>query len=355
MVLNNLFIFNFNKKMKKFYIKLLFLLIPIISLALYNYILDPYSVLKKDITKEVITGNYRYIKVKHVLENPNKYNSFLFGSSRANYIDIEKVRSAKFYNLFYGSSTPSQWLYDLNLLLNKNIKIQNIVLALDDFSFKLNQDKKNVDLFFKPYPTTFNESLYFYISYIFAKPNLKIFKLFVKKKKKIRWKKTSHIFTNGRIDRPERDVYIENNKMEHISDSTFKQPFYVRGNRINKTIESISSIKNVCKKNNINLIIVINPVHKTTYLANDITQFNLFKKKLSGITPFWDFSGLNSITSNNYYYYETSHFRHKVGNMILAKIFNIRNIFIPKDFGMKITRRNIDKHINQLSRQLKNR
>ena len=85
-------------------------------------------------------------------------------------------------------------------------------------------------------------------------------------------------------------------------------------------------IKNICDENNIELIVFINPIEHRTYEATNLDEFNDFKQGLAKIMPYYDFSGLNRITTDDYYYYEPSHYRPIVGDMIIHRIFDM-----PKD------------------------
>lgn len=97
----------------------------------------------------------------------------------------------------------------------------------------------------------------------------------------------------------------------------------------------------------------VNPIHLLTYRATNLDEFDEFKRKLADITSYYDFSGVNDITTNNYYYYETSHYRPMVGDMIIHRIFNE-----PKDssstFGHWVTKDNVDEHIKKINKDLEN-
>lgn len=56
-----------------------------------------------------------------------------------------------------------------------------------------------------------------------------------------------------------------------------------------------------CRQNNIELIVFISPSHATQWEALRVTDrwdsFEEWKRKMVAITPVWDFSGYNSVTS----------------------------------------------------------
>lgn len=43
----------------------------------------------------------------------------------------------------------------------------------------------------------------------------------------------------------------------------------------------------------------VNPIHLLTYRATNLDEFDEFKRKLADITSYYDFSGVNDITTNN--------------------------------------------------------
>jgi hypothetical protein len=94
-------------------------------------------------------------------------------------------------------------------------------------------------------------------------------------------------------------------------------------------------------------------MHKFTYLEAQLERFAQFKKELAGITDFWDFSGINSVTTNNYNYYESSHYRPFVGDMLLKVMFGAPAVKAPADFGRYVTAQNIDAHLHQQCREVK--
>ena len=76
------------------------------------------------------------------------------------------------------------------------------------------------------------------------------------------------------------------------------------------------------------------------------------KQKLASLTDYYDFSGLDSVTLNNYNYYEGVHYRYLVGDMIIKRIFDCGNINIPGDFGVLVTKKNVNEHIQKQKQEL---
>ena len=95
----------------------------------------------------------------------------------------------------------------------------------------------------------------------------------------------------------------------------------------------------MCHENNIKLIVFTNPIHKLTYQKSVENGYLEFLYRLSDITEYYNFSGINDITTNNHNYFETSHYTHEIGDMIFDVIFN--NItdkkLLSQGFGYHVT------------------
>ena len=132
-------------------------------------------------------------------------------------------------------------------------------------------------------------------------------------------------------------------------------------------IETFSKIVEFCQQHNIKLYIFISPIHA---LKQEILwqlglgpEFERWKRNLVGILSnsgfaLWDFSGYNSITMESFpplgddktqmkNYWEGSHYRKHVGDLILDRLFAYQNPgeTIPDDFGVRLDASNIDDHL----------
>lgn len=113
----------------------------------------------------------------------------------------------------------------------------------------------------------------------------------------------------------------------------------------------------LCQQNNIELKVLIPPAHATQWESIYITErwdsFEQWKRELVKLTPVWDFSGYNSITTeaiaermNNYV--DHSHYTPAVGDLILNRIYSRQTEKIPKDFGVLLTTENVEQHLAQI-------
>lgn len=346
-----------SKKWCKFVLIIILGTVTIISLI--NYLIDPYGIFRIDFRNQVVEPNQHFIKVRYIVSNPKKFDSFVFGSSRVNSIDVSKIKNGKWYNMTYSEGLPAEHLRHLKFFKEHGVLIKNVMIGLDDFSYKIDPNTHFNQMLRQPYPAVIGESVIaYYVRYLIRFPDKKVLKSTLKaykdRKKGIKTYFDHYDFYNtGRGDTSFLDEKIESEPEKYRKDPKFDKPTVFRGDRVEKTLEEIREIVDFCKSNNINLIIFINPHHYKTYLNSNLKQFFYFKKELAKITDYYDFSGLNTVTTDNYYFYETSHYRTIVGDMILKKIFGYPNISVPEDFGIKITKENIEKHLEKQKEEVK--
>lgn len=140
------------------------------------------------------------------------------------------------------------------------------------------------------------------------------------------------------------DEEIENNPEVYVTLEKFTEPtvFKSDGGEFARCIENLKAIKNLCEEYNMEMKVFFMPHHMTTYLNDDVELMNRFKKELVKISPFWDFSGVNYVTSNNYFWYETSHPRAFICDKILDTVSGQNQITWVPDFGVYVTEENVD-------------
>lgn len=343
--------------LKYFFILSLLFFVSIFSIAtLLSIKEDKYSVFKMTFVPKLTKlqpksePNQNYCKIEYISRNLNKYDTYIFGSSRVGKLPNEEIRNARVYNFTYSEGIPKEHLDNIKYLINKKLNIKTIIMGLDDFSYQIYPKEHHSELLRMPHPGPTNENKFLFLTkyirysfYDFTKydPDKDI---------------DFDLLNSGRAKPPKGlNEQIEKNKDTYIKDEKFnilvkKYPNIYRG----EVIKELAEIKFLCDKHNINLILFINPIHKTTYSYDDKHALIKFKKELVKISPFWDFAYLNSITTNNYYFYETSHYRELVGRMILERFRYLNTKTAPSDFGKYVTKDNIENHIKFLENNYKN-
>ncbi|HYD17461.1 MAG TPA: hypothetical protein VEF76_03155 [Patescibacteria group bacterium] len=122
------------------------------------------------------------------------------------------------------------------------------------------------------------------------------------------------------------------------------------------TFAQYRAILNFCEAHKIDLVIYINPVHRSNLdrIREDgkWEMFEDWKRRVATITrgtpyPLWDFATENSVTSEQLpppgdkttqmkYFWDTDHYKDNVGDWIQRKILGLPGDKGPNDFGMKL-------------------
>jgi hypothetical protein len=344
---------------KWFFTGLIIIAVELGSVGLLNYVVDPYGVFRYGTWRHDVSHQFRepsknFIKTRYLALNPQKYDCLILGSSRVNGIDGRQVKDATCYNMHYSLGLPRNHLDNLRYLLKKGVRPRIVLIGLDEFSYKEDPAQHLTDYMRHPYPPAVHQNVaLFYLKYLIRYSSRSMKEPLEGFRGKREPNPYDHYGTGlETATLGEADRQIESDPANHAKDPKFQEPIMTEGDRMVEALEEIRETVDLLKTHGVRLIVFINPIHKATYLATGLDKFFLFEKELSGITSFYDFSGLNSITTNNYYYYETSHYRRNVGASMLARIFNDSSVKVPDDFGVLVTRDNIDQHIADLKTQV---
>ena len=338
------------KEFKSFFVDIslvgLGLLLVFSPILFFNTVVDPYGIFFKAYKNLNIEPNSLYQKTKLLIDNPNKFDSFIFGSSRVNYLYPQKISTANYYNMTYANGLPKHHYNDLKVLMKNGVVIENLLVGIDYMSLLENPDILTNDLLRKKYPESILDKIEFYSSYMFNMPNWNFIRLAFSRTTTDR----SLVEKYGVIKSPTNDSLIDNYPQNHISNKGLLLPLsYVPENlNIDKNLQEIKNIIDFAKENNINLVLFINPTQTSTYLNINLENYFYALKKLSEFTSYYDFSGLSSAVVDNTNFYEPSHYRIKLGNYIIAEIFNTpeknKN---PLDFSFYVTKNNVTQNINR--------
>jgi hypothetical protein len=312
-------------KAKKY---LLYSFLIFISIIISVFILmvwsDTFSNIHTDRTYFYTSPNKNVIKVDYILKNKTKFDSFIFGSSRVFSINPLKIKNGKYFNMTHAEQIPKEHLLIIKLFIKSGIKIKNILIALDEFSYQVSFKKHQSQGLTKSHYLATGESFIKYCRELYLRFPLRSDRDHIK-----------HKLFNGitfKYDVREQYKYYEMlqksllrknyMKKEHMNSDVFNKPTFYNGNTLKETIKDIQEIKNICKNNDINCTFLINPIHQKTYEYTNKKLLNQFRKELSNITPYYDFSYPSFISKDNSYWIETSHYLMYVGDMMIDTIYN---------------------------------
>ena len=93
---------------------------------------------------------------------------------------------------------------------------------------------------------------------------------------------------------------------------------------------------------NINLIFFTNPINIYTYEKDIENGYLVFLEELANTTDYYNFSGINDVTTDMSYYYETSHYCPAVADMMIACMLEGKTDehLLEQGFGVLVTGEN---------------
>ncbi len=334
-----------NKFVKDSLLFIVVLLIPALILTLLYLHFDPFKVLKKYKTYSYTTiePNRDYISTEIFLANREKYkyNSFIFGSSRAvsfnpaSWLKHLDEQSAPF--VFDASGESLFGIYKkLKFLENEKTDIKNVlILFCRNACFKYNNHDDHLGI---KHPKVSGESwTKFHLVFLKAYFNLKFllgyYSFLITKKQ--------NIFTQGIIQ--DKGVSIDYNtnhiKLDTWENQLNKDPqkyyesrsniFYKReGERYEpdqkmeeNQIKMLIEIREILERNHTDYKIILSPIY-------DQVRFSIKDKEIL-LEIFgdhlYDFTGKNFITENDTNWYEIYHFRPFIADSIMNIIYSGSN------------------------------
>ncbi len=337
----------------------IFVILIVGFVGVVNYVVDPYSYFNhnnlakpKNITKP--------LAFKLQIVKKGGIDNIMLGTSRIGVLKTEvvsKYLDGKTFNLSSPSSLADEQLAILEYALKFN-NVKNVVYSIDFMSVNGSRKKRSSDF------GELKERIYNFED-VYSITNLK--DLIALDTSFATIATLRYNFTNFRDT-----IYLQDGRRDYqgVKEQIVSGKFILKYDTkkfitneqyspfsISKeNLKAIKSIVKLCKDKNVNLIVYTPPMyapHFFTIATNLSYEFFEFKKRLVEITDYIDLSGINTISKNSHNYYDESHLRDNLSEVVFAKIFNDLSIEVPKDFGVLVTKENIDQHLQNLKNQIK--
>ncbi len=298
--------------MKKFILKLIpYVTVMIIVMVVIPYVVDPYNVFHiYNMRNTGVTPNERIIKMKYILDHPDKYDAFVFGNSRVGSLHTEKIEGYKCYNMTYSVGAPSEFLKNIQTFIANGIVPKKIFIGLDNMSYMSDEELHRTDGMEMPYEyARDNHDTFFnvYFNPVMVFRSLKT----MKAGKKIEG--IEHMLEYGWwVDYGHATVTDDGNLKPTIAE--------VRDVKkaIDRTIEDVRQIKELCEENSIEAVFFTNPMHYVTYeecVKN--WEYLYFMDELVKVTYYYNFSYPNRYTQDSGNFLDTSHYTAEYGDLII--------------------------------------
>jgi len=331
--------------MKKFFRNILFLSLFIIFFVVFCCtVLDPHNVFHyKNIRDNGIEPNKNYIKMRYILDNPACFDSYLFGSSRVAFINVADIPGLHCYNMYYSVGLPREHRENLEVMIKKNIIPAVVLIGIDDIGCYRDPELHHNQFPRMPYPTDAIQNNAAYYKFLMKYINPGVLRaipiIIFHKGEDLTYRK--QFYENGGIStkRNWRNIFVGVPSFDNYG--------------IDNVIADIQSIIDLCNRNNIKLILFTNPLHISMYQQAVENGYIDFLSKLSEITDYYNFSGINDITINNDNYIDSVHYKAEIGNLIIDVIFNNKTDqkLLSQGFGYYVTNETKNEFISLLLKQ----
>ena len=289
------------------------------------------------------TNNPRVAKLTYLEQHHDDYDSYILGCSSTSSFPVDafnEAYDASFYNLImYGADMRD--CEKIAQYLVEHYEVKNLILNVyldNGLTYDEESDRLTKNLHYKEDPDT--SALSYYTRYLFADPRYALAKLNALRTDTI-LPQTFDVFDErtGCYDKRVRDAepigsaerYLESYPVfADYPHQTLSLPY------TEPCMQSVAAIRAMCEEAGVNLTVVAGPVY-AAYLKNYQTEdIAAFYRSLAQVTPFWDFSS-SSVSCEMRYFYDGTHFRNNVGEMMCARMTGRTDLWLPDDFGTYVT------------------
>ena len=344
-------------------------LFPVLSIGAFNVLIDPYGVIYSPafpglnwLKPEQDKHNKLFKTIDIIRFKPT---TILIGSSRAvmgldpNHPGLADRQNA--YNLGIPGMHMRELSQYLRHALDNQPKIKQVVIGLDFFMFNGNVSKNKA----QPDETLGKTSIPIQslINVIFSWETLESSQITVASNQKglnlipyySKGMRNNEPKINPHLNEPL--VPIKARFKIDISNYLNNTAFYKNYRLDSSLLQEYKELVELCNQKNIELKIFISPESaaqlEAIRAAGLWSGFEQWKREVSQITPVWDFSSYNSITTEPItnemkYFVDGTHYRKEVGDLILNRILNYNPKIVKNDFGILITPKNIESHLDKI-------
>ena len=288
------------------------------------------------------TNNPRIAKMAYLAGHHQEYDSYVVGCSSTSSFPVEvleRYTGGKFYNgIVYGADMEdTERMVDYLL---DHCEVKNIVVNVHIVNALHYAEDEGTLMSRMPASLSGENPVSYYARYLFADPKYAFAKL--KALREDTWlPQTFDVFDEKRGDYDKRGRDVEPiGGMESYLEAypAFRNyPSYtVTMEYIEENVAAVARMKARCEAAGVTFL-AVSPTNYADYLklyrAEDVEAYF---RALAAVTDFWDFS-YNAVSFDPRYFYDESHFRNAVGEMMFAVIYGDDSVYRPQGFGTLVT------------------
>jgi hypothetical protein len=283
-----------------------------------------------------------------------QYNALLLGSSRTTYINQHDFAPLRVFNYASVSMYPSE--YDGWITVAETIKgkpFDVIILGVDFFGSNAGPFGKQQMHDTPPASYYFDKTR----SFLYRWKMLFSMDTFRKSIESVR-----HSFIPGTVDytreNVKKTIHISNKrKQQAIVHQVQLHAVWVYGKRYRFNTQLKNILHSLKKKHaDSKFIVFTSPISselfKLMVKSGNLPDYERWLRTLvETFGMVYDFMGINSITSDPNNYADLHHFYPDIGRLIAHRIMNTNDSNIPSDFGIAVTKENLEAHLQEIRRQ----
>jgi hypothetical protein len=76
---------------------------------------DPFNVFHYKSIRDTASTNQNYVKMRYILDNPDKFDAFILGSSKVSALDVDRIEGLRCYNMTRAWGTPKEYFDNLRV------------------------------------------------------------------------------------------------------------------------------------------------------------------------------------------------------------------------------------------------
>lgn len=324
--------------MKRFVIKVLaFFILMSLFAGGFCYFCDPFNVMHvSNLRFTGVEPNKNYIKTKYIIDNPDKFDTFIVGSSTVGHMRSERIGDSC-YNMTYSSGTPSENYDTIFQLITHDVNISTIYLGVDYLSTYMNPEDHYDQL---------------HGSYTFAKEDpVSFWSLFLDPSVVLESIPTmiSSQYDEEYVQRFYRYGWDSDYDFEYAREFDFgsyiakpKTQYFV-----DDALVGVQQIVAICSEHDIQLVVFTNPIYAPVFTVAIENGYLDFLQELAYITPYYNFSTWSDISADSSNYLDPNHHNTYVSSLMIDRIIlNIVDQDLEKQgFGTMITPQNVESQI----------
>lgn len=321
-----------------------------------NYIIDPLWTFSHSNKFNNVQDGFdeRQQKSNFIFNNGLKnFDGILLGSSRTTFINQNSFKNMRIYNYSFNAMKPNEYKDYINFAKKcKGKDFKYIIIGLDFFGTNLLSEVKIKE---PNYYISKTQNLFYKYKMLLSFSTLK------KSLKNIRNSLFDEKLFYDRNNVKYQSVVSENERIKKFSMNMISQPSNFDDSKYIYNNEYINILKELKNENpNTKFIIFTSAITSDLLISilEDKKRINEYERWLKETLEVFGqinhFMTINSITKNLNNYPDADHAYPNIVSLIAQKISETNSEDIPKDFGILLTKSNIDNFLENLKIEINN-